>query len=94
MPTYRFSCTVCGTFDLVRPMRESALAADCPGCARPGRRMFGAPALRSMSSGLRGALDTQYRSADAPEVVGSPPPRTRPVQRQATDPRQLRLPRP
>lgn len=94
MPTYRFSCVVCGAFDLVRPMQESGVPAGCPGCTRPARRVFGAPALRSMSSGLRGALDAQHRSADRPEVVTAPPPRTRPVQRQVTDPRQLRLPRP
>lgn len=94
MPMYRFSCVVCGAFDLVRPMRESGFSAGCPGCARPGRRVFGAPALRSMSSGLRGALDAQHRSADTPEVVTAPTARPRPVQRQVTDPRQLRLPRP
>lgn len=94
MPVYRFSCAVCGPFDLVRPMRESGSPSDCPGCAGPGRRVFGAPALRSLSAGLRRALDAQHRSADTPDVVTAPPPRTRPVQRQVTDPRQLRLPRP
>lgn len=93
MPTYRYSCTVCGAFDLVRPMRESGAVAGCPACARPARRVFAAPALRSMSRGLRGALDAQHRSADAPAVVTSPPPRTGRVQHRVTDPRQLRLPR-
>jgi putative FmdB family regulatory protein len=94
MPTYRYSCAVCGSFDLVRPMRDSGADAGCPSCARPARRVFAAPALRSLSSGLRGALDAQHRSGDTPEVVTSPPPRTGRVQRRVTDPRQMRLPRP
>lgn len=94
MPTYRYSCTVCGSFDLVRPMRESGTTTGCPACARPARRVFAAPALRSLPPALRGALDAQHRSSDAPEVVTSTPPRTGRVQRRVTDPRQLRLPRP
>ncbi|WP_300009152.1 zinc ribbon domain-containing protein [Pseudonocardia sp.] len=94
MPTYRFSCTVCGPFDLIRPMRESGAPAGCPSCAREARRVLTAPALRSMPSALRGALDAQHRSADTPGVVTSPPPRTGRAQRRVTDPRQLRLPRP
>lgn len=94
MPTYLFSCTVCGAFDLIRPMSESGAPAACPSCARPARRVLAAPALRSLSTGLRSALDAQHRSADTPDVVTSPPPRTGRVQRRVTDPRQLRLPRP
>lgn len=94
MPTYRYSCVVCGAFDLLRPMRESGAATECPSCARPARRVIAAPALRSLSSGLRGALDAQHRSADVPQVVSALPPRTGRVQRQVTDPRQMRLPRP
>ena len=94
MPTYRFSCPTCGTFDLIRPMSESGAVTDCPSCARPARRIFAAPALRALSAGVRGALDAQHRSADAPDVVTALPPRTGRVQRRVTDPRQLRLPRP
>lgn len=94
MPTYRFSCAACGAFDLIRPMQDSGAAAGCPRCARPGQRVFGAPALRALSSGLRGALDAHHRSAEVPEVVTAPPPRTGRIQPQVTDPRQLRLPRP
>lgn len=94
MPTYRFSCVVCGTFDLIRPMSESGAAAGCPSCDRPARRIFAAPALRALSGGLRTALDTQHRSADVPDVVTALPPRTGRTQRRVTDPRQLRLPRP
>lgn len=94
MPTYRYACTDCGPVDLVRPMSESGAAAACPTCAGPARRVFGAPALRALPSALRGALDAQHRSADAPRVVSSVPGRPTRVQRRASDPRQLRLPRP
>ncbi|QJY49299.1 FmdB family zinc ribbon protein [Pseudonocardia broussonetiae] len=94
MPTYQHTCVRCGPFDVIRPMRESAADATCPTCTEPSRRVFGAPALRALPAGLRGALDAQYRSADAPRVVTSLPGRPGRTQRRATDPRQLRLPRP
>lgn len=94
MPTYRYACPDCGAVDLIRPMRDSAAPVACPTCAGPARRVFGAPALRALSAGLRTALDAQHRSADAPRVVSSVPGRPARVQRRASDPRQLRLPRP
>ena len=98
MPTYSYSCVVCGDFDLLRRMADAGTEGTCPGCDRSGRRRYGAPALRSLDPALRGALDTQSRSADAPQVVTSLPARTgtdrRRVMRRATDPRQARLPRP
>ena len=94
LPTYSYACPTCGTFDVVRPMAAVSAPTDCPQCERPARRVFGAPALRSLDAGLRGALDASHRSADAPAVVSSLPPRTGRIQRRASDPRQLRLPRP
>jgi len=99
VPTYSYSCVVCGAFDLVRPMAQAGAPATCPECDREGRRVYGAPTLCAMQPVLRRALDAQHRSADAPQVVTSVPSRSsdrRPgrVQRRATDPRQARLPRP
>jgi putative FmdB family regulatory protein len=94
MPTYGYACATCGAFDVVRPMAAVGAPAECPGCGEPGRRLFAAPALRSLAPGLRRALDTQARSGDAPTVVTSPPPRTARRQPRVTDPRQARLPRP
>lgn len=97
MPTYSYSCVVCGGFDLVRPMAEVAAPTDCPVCGAPVRRIFGAPALRSLRPGLRRALDAQQRSSDAPGVVASVPAGRRldgRAQPRAIDPRQARLPRP
>lgn len=98
MPTYSYTCVVCGGFDVVRPMAEAGAPTSCPGCGRSGRRVYGAPALRALDAGMRRALDAQTRSADAPQVVTSLPPRStdrrqRRVTRAATDPRQARLPR-
>jgi putative FmdB family regulatory protein len=94
MPTYGYACGTCGTFDVMRPMTAAQEPALCPRCGAAGRRVFGAPGLRSVQPALRRALDAQHRSADAPEVSTTLPPRTGRVQRRVTDPRQARLPRP
>jgi putative FmdB family regulatory protein len=94
MPTYGYVCASCGEFDLIRSMAAAGMPTECPTCGQPGRRLFTAPALRSVPPGLRRALDTQARSADAPDVVTSPPPRTGRRQPRVSDPRQARLPRP
>ena len=94
VPTYAFRCPRCGGFDLVRPMADVGAPASCPDCATPARRVFGAPALRSLDPGMRRALDTSAASADAPAVVGGVPGRSRQAIPTSTDPRHARLPRP
>lgn len=100
MPTYSYTCVVCGGFDILRRMAEVGSETSCPICGRPSRRVYGAPALRGLDLGVRKALDAQERSADSPAVVTSLPPRSTadqrrsPVMRRSTDPRQARLPRP
>jgi putative FmdB family regulatory protein len=94
MPTYGFRCASCGEFDLVRPMSAASAAAGCPTCGATAPRVYGAPALRGQDPGLRRALDASARSADAPEVVGAVPGRSRRGTRTTTDPRHARLPRP
>jgi putative FmdB family regulatory protein len=93
VPTYGYDCARCGAFDLVRPMTQVSKPATCPQCGEPGRRVWGAPALRGLDPALRGALDADARRADTPDVVGAPAPRPGRVRR-TTDPRHLRLPRP
>jgi putative FmdB family regulatory protein len=94
MPTYGYDCARCGAFDLIRPMARAGDTALCPGCGAPARRLFGAPALRSVDPALRRALDASAASADAPPVVDRVPGRSRRATRVTTDPRHLRLPRP
>ena len=91
MPTYGYDCARCGAFDLVRPMAQVDAPASCPVCGEPGRRRWGAPALRSLNPALTRALDASARTAEAPGVVDRVPLR-RP--RYMSDPRHLRLPRP
>jgi putative FmdB family regulatory protein len=93
VPTYGYRCAACGPFDLILPMSAVTPQASCPDCAEPAPRVFGAPALRSLTPAVRGALTAQERSADAPAVVTSVPPSPRRF-RTSTDPRHLSLPRP
>jgi putative FmdB family regulatory protein len=93
LPTYAFRCAQCGGFDLVRPMAEAGATAVCPSCGEAARRVFVAPALRALDTGLRQALAAGEQSADSPQVVTSVPGRSRPTAR-TTDPRHHRLPRP
>ena len=79
MPTYGYDCIRCGAFDLVRPMAQAGAPAPCPGCGEPGRRTWGAPALRSLDPALTRALDASARTAEAPGVgVGDRVPSRRP----------------
>jgi len=94
MQTYGYDCADCGAFDLVRPMAQAGAAAPCPDCGAPGRRLWGAPALRAVDPALRKALDASAASADAPAVVNGVPGRSRRATRVSRDPRHLRLPRP
>ena len=97
MAIYSYRCPGCGPFELMRPMFASDAAADCPSCGGRARRLFGAPALRVLSPGVRTALEKDERSADSPEVVHAVPAagRTRgPRVRYARDPRHALLPRP
>lgn len=95
MPTYSYRCAACGPFELVRPMAAAGAQAPCPACAGPGRRTFGAPALRHGDAGARAAIVAGERSAEAPEVVRAVPTTgRRRSTRTTTDPRHARLPRP
>lgn len=75
MPTYTYRCVSesCEPFTLIRPMSASATPAECPRCGTGGRRVFEAPALRNLSSGLHRAMDTAAASAETPQVVRSIP---------------------
>jgi len=93
VPTYGYHCAGCGGFDLVRPMSQAGEPAQCPGCGESGRRVFGAPLLRSVDPALTRALDASARTAESPGVVDRVP-SSRHRTRYTSDPRHLRLPRP
>ena len=94
MPTYTFRCSMCGDYDLTRPMAESDSPAPCPACAANGRRVFGSPALQGLDPALRRALDASTQSSDAPTIVSSVPGHSRAAFPTSADPRHARLPRP
>src|SRR4051812_45607276 len=100
MPTYVFTCTVCGRFEENRPMARAGDAATCPTCrgrarrggaaapARPcGGRAGGVsppPRLPVLATGVRRALSAEEASAHEPRVVQEK--RGRPMPRLATSP--------
>jgi putative FmdB family regulatory protein len=94
MPTYRYRCSDCGPFDLVRPMAEATGAATCTVCGTSARRVFGLPGVTSVDPGIRSALDASARSVDAPQIVSHVPGRARRATSMTTDPRHAKLPRP
>lgn len=68
MPLYDYQCAECGPFSEIRPMAESGLPLDCPGCgASAPRALLGAPGLATMSGTARAAMATNERSAHAPK---------------------------
>lgn len=51
MPVYDYLCPHCGPFDALRPMRDAASPAACPGCGQDApRTLLNAPRLSSMGS--------------------------------------------
>lgn len=69
MPTYDYQCHACANrFTLLRPMVQSASAADCPSCGSHAPRCIAAPRLALMSAGARQAHQTNERSAHAPRI--------------------------
>lgn len=97
MPTYSYRCSLCGPFDLVRPMSAAEPDVECPDCGTTARRVFGGPALRSLQAGTRAALEASERSADSPDVVPAIPATGRrrgATTRYSRNARHARLPRP
>lgn len=71
MPMYEYDCPKCGDFTALRPMAESALPCDCPGCGASSMRVIlSAPGLATMAGNTRKALAINERSAHAPKTVG------------------------
>jgi putative FmdB family regulatory protein len=94
MPTYRYRCDACGSFDLIRPMSAVVTSEPCPECGGAAGRVFGLPGVTFVDPNLRGALDASAGSADSPAVVRSVPGRSRRATPITTDPRHAKLPRP
>ena len=67
MPVYDYLCARCGPFTDTRPMADSDLPQECPGCGEDTPRAFlTAPYFATMSTERRLAYATNERSATAP----------------------------
>lgn len=72
MPTYEYLCGDCGPFTTFRPMSESDLPCDCPGCGESAPRAFlTAPYMSGLSTERRHAFSTNERSAHEPKSTKS-----------------------
>lgn len=92
---YRFECEEHGGIDVEAAMGTAPSTLPCPTCHRRARRVFSAPMLKRSSRAVTSAYERAERSADAPEVVRSPPPRAaRSGPRLTNDPTHRRLPKP
>lgn len=72
MPLYAFLCDTCGPFETRREVSELASPVGCPECARPVRRVYTPPGVKTSSAALRSALGREEKSAHEPAVVGTP----------------------
>jgi putative FmdB family regulatory protein len=73
MPTYEYSCPVCGGFEAWRPAARSGEPIACPACGATAPRHYAPPNVRLTSGPLAAAIERSERSAYEPEVVTSPP---------------------
>jgi putative FmdB family regulatory protein len=73
MATYMYRCPECECFDVIVPMASVGPTHDCPQCGRRAQRVFTAPALATLPSGLHRAADLASASSEAPQVVRSIP---------------------
>jgi putative FmdB family regulatory protein len=93
MTTYSYRCTICGPFDVSRPLGEAQADEPCQACGGRARRVFTAPRLNRTPAALTRALRAQEASAHEPRVVGGvPASRRRSVA--PMDPRNALLPKP
>ena len=77
MPLYQFHCDHCGAFDQRLDFQQAKDDRTCPSCARPARRVFTAPGVRTAAGPIaqasaqdRARFD-QARTGE-PTVTGPP----------------------
>ena len=73
MPTYSFTCSDCGPFDLTHSMTDLAATPPCPACAVPARRVFGLARLTAFSKGEHRLAAAAAASAENPAVTTTIP---------------------
>jgi len=90
---YEYTCVQCGSFDLRCPIGTAPDRERCPACGGSARRVFSPPMLGVTSSPARSLIALEEKSADAPEVVTTVPPKVAPAAPPA-HPAWSRLPKP
>jgi len=95
MAMYEFACDEHGDIELEATIGTAPQTLPCPECGEQARRVYSAPMLGRLPRAMTTALENAERSADAPDVVTSPPPqKTRSTQQQYThNPMHRRLPK-
>jgi len=96
MARYEYRCKQDGLLELTRPVGAAPLNWPCPVCGADMPRIFSAPMLCLADRRMLSAIDRSERSADAPEVVTSVPPKRSSKRAGVTpeNPALRRLPRP
>lgn len=95
MAIYEYRCTEHGSFDLARPLGTAPATSPCAVCGQEGTRVYSASFFRPGDRAIVAAMDRSEKSRTEPDVVRSVPRGGDPKPpRWATDPRQLKLPRP
>jgi putative FmdB family regulatory protein len=94
MATYQYRCAEHGLLETSRPMGSAPQQHVCPVCGGQARRVFSAPLLALADRRAVALIDATEKTREAPEVVGSLPPRPRSTAPVTAHPAQRRLPRP
>ena len=72
MPNYEYSCELCGTYEVCRPIADRDAPCICLYCAREiPRVMLNAPNISTISGQARAAHGINERSADSPKRLSS-----------------------
>ncbi|MCQ4323401.1 FmdB family transcriptional regulator [Stutzerimonas stutzeri] len=70
MPIYEYDCAACGDFTMLRLMADRDQPCACPACGGEARRVIlSAPGLATMAGSQRRAIETNERSAHAPQSL-------------------------
>jgi putative FmdB family regulatory protein len=93
MSRYEYRCPQCGAFEASYPIGTAPASAICPRCTSASPRKFSPPLLGSTPRPLGRLRDLEDKSAEAPDVVTSIPPRRPAGSRPPANPLQAKLPR-
>lgn len=94
MPTYTYTCSSCGAFDLLRTISAREETAPCPSCDQPGTRVFNTAHLSRLNASLDHTVTAAGLSSETPQVTRHIPPAVRTTTATTRRPGYPALPRP